>query len=608
MAEAPSSTESPANRTDFTPDQPTATCQEREDKKIAYCEPCSELICGECVARFHKGHDYKLVEDVYLPYKEDITTGLVPLKEQQQEVQQVLARYDAKEQDINKQKDEIKASITQMVDKLKRQLDQRKEALIESLESVTRRKLKELATQRNSVESIHAEMSSCVENAEGVLEAGMACKVVAMKKPMLKQVNQITTYFNSRRNTIHPQTEADIELLTTDIACQAFGEITCDPVSAKNSFVTGYGTSFAVANKPTSVELHLVTAQDIKSSDTTSVSADLEHTKSRVSVRCEVRHENGQCRINYKPVIRGKHGLHIRIHGEHIQGSPYAIAVAPSEESLSRASNVIRGLKKPSGITTNSSRQVIMVERSTQRISVFTLGGDNQFNFGERGKSNGQFNCPQNVAADLDDNIYVTDKKNHRIQKFTSEGKFVAAVGSQGNSDLQFNFPNGIALDNVMHNLYVCDQLNHRIQVITTDLKFVRSFGTEGEGQGQFKSPMCICFDEANNLYVTDSGNNRVQVFTDKGCFIRSFSNKGDKVDSEILQQPFAIAIDSSNVVYVSEWEKNTISLFTAEGPYLMTFGTNGSEGEINIIRGMHIDQNDSIYVCDQKNNRVLIF
>ena len=107
---------------------------------------------------------------------------------------------------------------------------------------------------------------------------------------------------------------------------------------------------------------------------------------------------------------------------------------------------------------------------------------------------------------------------------------------------------------------------------------------------------------------MTDSGNNRVQVFTDKGCFIRSFSNKGDKVDSEKLQQPFAIAIDSSNVVYVSEWEKNTISLFTAEGPYLMTFGTNGSEGEINIIRGMHIDQNDSIYVSDQKNNRVLIF
>ena len=166
--------------------------------------------------------------------------------------------------------------------------------------------------------------------------------------------------------------------------------------------------------------------------------------------------------------------------------------------------------------------------------------------------------------------------------------------------------PTGITFDRVANELFVCDQLNHRIQVITRDLQFVRNFVSEGEENGQFKSPMSASFDEGNNLYVTDFGKNRVQVFTAEGQFVTAFSSKAK---GEKLQQPYAIAIDSSNIVYVSEWERNSISLFTPEGKLVMPFGESGSEeGQLNQIRGLHVDQHDSIFVSDFKNNRIQIY
>ena len=594
-----------------TPSKPVATCQKHSKEQAKfYCETCSELICSECTVRIHKDHNFNLVDDVLLECKEELVSGLNPLRDQQKVVQQALDAYDVTSQEVRDRKTCIESSISLKVDQLHRLLDQRKATLFETLDSKTQQKLDDLATQRSDVEIVHSKISGCVEYTESCLETGVISEIVTMKEPILKQIEQITADFNP--STILPTTRADIELLNMDTAneaCQLLGEIVSDPVCADNSFATGNGTSFAITNKPMSVRVHLATAQNNKCEERVDIQAELVYSKSRASVRCTVKHDNGQCRIHYTPVVRGKHSLHIKIRKDHIRGSPYPIAVTPSLESLYRPNKVVRGLSKPFGMATNSNGQVITLERFEHKhcVTVITLTRkDKQFSFGTRGTKSSQFNYPRAIAVDLDDNIYVADKDNHRIQKFTSEGKFVAAVGSRGNNNLQFSSPTGITFDRVANELFVCDQLNHRIHVITRDLQFVRNFGSEGEENGQFKSPMSASFDEGNNLYVTDFGNNRVQVFTAEGQFVTAFSSKAK---GEKLQQPYAIAIDSSNIVYVSEWERNSISLFTPEGKLVMSFGESGSEeGQFNQIRGLHVDQHDSIFVSDFKNNRIQIY
>ena len=333
----------------------------------------------------------------------------------------------------------------------------------------------------------------------------------------------------------------------------------------ENSYATGNSLKYAKTGEQATVELHAMTRRNKNKMNLTV------NTKSRATIKCEVKQENGRHKITYQPARRGKHSLHIRIDEKHIHGSPHPIAITPSPQSLRKPIRVVRGLNGPRSTTTNSKGQVLVVEEKDNCISELTPEGEKIRTLG----SVGQLKYPCGVAVDKDDNIYVVNNKTNHIQKFTSEEKVVAAVGSQGSNHLQFNLPVGICLSQRNNNLYVCDKCNHRIQVLSTDLTFVRCFGSKGSGNGQFKNPRYAAFDDANNLYVTDFHNHRVQVFTAEGQFVRAFTNKAN---GEHLQYPFAIAIDSSNTVYVSERERHCVSVFTQHGEYITSFGTKGAE------------------------------
>ena len=481
---------------------------------------------------------------------------------------------------------------------------------MDSLDLLTQQNLKSLALQRDHVEVLQAKMRSCLEYAEGGLETGTEGELLEMRAPVLRWIEQIKTEFDLA--TLEPQTEADIELVTDGLeqvsqACREFGEVVSGPLSAENSYTTGNGSKYATIGEQTSVELHAMTRRNKRHAKKLNLTAELVHTKSRATIECEVKEENGQHTINYQPAKRGKHSLHIRINGEHIRGSPYPIAITPSPQSLLKPIRVVSGLTNRSfGTTTNSKGQIVVVETNGHCISVLTPEGEKIRTFGREGSGEGQLNVPCGVAVDRHDNIYVVDTNNYRIQNFTSDGKFVAAVGCPGRNCLQFDRPTGICFNKSNNNLYVCEHSNHRIQVLSTDLTFVRCFGTKGSGDGQFQHPLCAAFDDANNLYVTDYYNHRVQVFTAEGHFVRTFTNKAN---GEQLQSPFAIAIDSSNTVYVSEDDRHCVSVFTTQGEYITSFGTKGTdEGQFNEVCGLSVDQNDSIIVSDHDKGRLQIF
>ena len=518
--------------------------------------------------------------------------------------------FDTRAKEINDQRETVEADINREIDQQHQILDQRRVQLVSSLDMLMQQNLKGLATQRDHVEELHAKMSSCLEYAEGGLETGTEGEVLAMKAPVLERIEQLTADFDPA--TIQPQTEADIELATDGLeqvsqANREFGELTTKgSVSVENSYATGNGSTSATTGKQTTVELHTLTRRNKKCDKKLNITAELVHTKSRATIKCEVKQDNGQHKITYQPARRGKHNLHIRINEKHIRGSPYPIAITSSPQSLRKPIRVVRGLNEPRDTATNSKGQIVVVEQKGNCISVLTPEGEKIRTFGTKGSEEGQLNYPCGIAVDRDDNIYVVDDNNHRIQKFTPTGKFIAAVGNQGSNHLQFEYPVGICFNQRNNNLYVCDQCNHRIQVLATDLTFVRCFGSKGSGNGQFQNPVYAAFDDANNLYVTDFNNHRVQVFTADGQFLRAFANKAN---GEQLKYPLGIAIDSSNTVYVSELDRNCVCVFTSQGEYITSFGTKGAEeGQFSKVYCLRVDQNDSIIVSDINNGRLQIF
>ena len=546
--------------------------------------------------------------DLFPKHKKEITSSLEAFKVNLDKVNLALKAFDTRAKEINDQRLTVEADINREIDRQHQILDQRRVQLVGRLNVLTQQNLNNTVTQRKQVETLKAKMSSCLKDAKGDLETGTEVEVLAMKAPVLQQIEHITAEFNS--NTIQPQTEADIVLVTDGLeqvsqACREFGEVAHDPVSVENSYTTGNVLKSATTGEQTTVELHAMTRRNKKCDKKLNITAELVHTKSRATIECEVKQENGHHKITYTPARRGKHNLHIQVNGKHIRGSPYPIPVILTMQSLQKPIRVVDGVNHPEGITINTKGHIIVAENHLHCISVLTPEGKKIRTFGEQGTENGKLMAPCGVTVDNEDNIYVADRKNHRIQKFSSEGKFIAAVGSQGTNYLQFSNPGGIHFNKTSKNFYVCDQGNSRIQVLSTDLTLQRCFGGKGSENGQFHNPLYAAFDDANNLYVTDSNNHRVQVFTAEGQFLRVFKNKAN---GERLHVPFAIAIDSCNTVYVSEWNRHCVNVFTPQGDYITSFGTEGNwKGQFNGVYGLSIDQNDSIIVCDYYNNRLQI-
>ena len=573
-----------------------------------YCETCSALICNDCTIRLHRDHNYDLLADVFSKHKEELVSSLKPVKQKLHTVQQALKAFDTKAKEINDQRATLEAHIHKEIDQLHQLLDQRRAQLVGELDMLTQQKLKSLAAQRDQVEITQVKLTSCLEYAEGGLQTGTESEVLAIKVPVLKRIEQISAEFDP--DTIQPETDADLRVaadtkqqLRQD--CCTFLTIK-DSFSLENSHTTGDGLKGATTGKQKTVVFHATTTQNKEYKGKLNLKAELEHIKSKDRVQCEVvKQQNGQHKINYRPVKRGKHELHLTVDGNPVRGSPFPIAVTPSAQSLNKPVRVVQGLDRPKGTAINSKGQMIVVEGGGTCVSVLTPEGEKIRTFGTAGKGNGQLSNAYGVTVDKDDNIYVADNSNHRIQKFNSEGEFVAAVGGYGSNQLQFNYPVGIVYNHRDNNLYVADNANHRIQVLTTDLKFVRSFGTRGSGNGQLLSSFNIAFDDANNLYVTDYSNHRVQVLTTEGQFLRTFKQKAN---GQQLKHPWAIAIDSSNTVYVSEDGPNCVSVFTSQGDYITMFGGYGSEeGQFKYIYGLSINNSDSIIASDRDNRRLQI-
>ena len=136
-----------------------------------------------------------------------------------------------------------------------------------------------------------------------------------------------------------------------------------------------------------------------------------------------------------------------------------------------------------------------------------------------------------------------------------------------------------------------------------TNLKSISCFGKFGSGEGEFREPIDLTFDPAGDVYVTDWNNHCVQVFSPNGTFLRTFGRCGSG-----LSELWGICVDHDYVCVVDNGN-HRVSIFYTSGEFITSFGSWGSwEGELRNPRGITIDQDGFLYVCDGSNNRIQVF
>jgi DNA-binding beta-propeller fold protein YncE len=106
---------------------------------------------------------------------------------------------------------------------------------------------------------------------------------------------------------------------------------------------------------------------------------------------------------------------------------------------------------------------------------------------------------------------------------------------------------------------------------------------------------------------VTDPLNYRIKVFSPEGQLVGQIGKAGD-VPGE-LNKPKGVAIDSDGHLYVCDSLQDTVQMFDNNGALVLNFGSNGNnDGQFWMPSGIFIDSRDYIYVADTYNQRIQVF
>ena len=589
----------------------TLYCSLHQGKELElYCESCEELICHNCTVKKHKDHQYDLVGDIFEEQKAKITTLLEPVEMQLETLKKAIRKTIAKSKAVNVNRAEVEAEINKKAEDLHNAIELGKTELLRELNEETQKIVKELATQKDELETIETQLISCVSFVKESVRRGSEGEIMKMKKGVMNQIKEVTESIKPEQLSPHEMPKVIFSSsLELEQKCKQFGEIYATNASTEKSYATGKGLEVAVRGDKATAIVHLLDEEGkVSSEPAKSLSCELTLDTNSDKVKCSVKKtKDSQFEISYQPTRRGRHLLHIKVKGEHIKGSPFSVAVKLPVKELGNPAMTISGVNQPWGVAVNQQGEVVVTEDGGHCVSIFSSTGEQIRMFGSRGTGHGKFKRPLGVAVDDDGNILVVENGNHRIQKFSSDGRFIAAVGTKGSGQLQFSYPFGIKINPQTKRVYVVDQGNHRVQVLQPDLTFFSGIGSYGKDPGQLANPCDVAFDGANNVHVTEWSNNRIQVFTENGEYLRQIGRKGAGPGE--LNNPSMITIDNEDNIHVTDCCNHRVSVFTSHGDYLTSFGSQGSgPGQFINPRGIAVDSVGMMYVCDCGNNRVQVF
>jgi uncharacterized protein (TIGR03437 family) len=288
---------------------------------------------------------------------------------------------------------------------------------------------------------------------------------------------------------------------------------------------------------------------------------------------------------------------------------------------------------------------------------------------GSQTPSSTSLSSPAGIVVNQNDGtVYLADSRNNRVLRFprpvAQSGRITpdAVIGqvdfSSANSAAvsasSLNGPVGLALG-PNGDLFVADNGNNRVLEFPAGAgngaSAVRIYGQPNSTASirpsqmsaqTLANPECVFVDQASNLYVTDTGANRVLIFPNTqnappsgmaATFVigqTSFSGATGGSGSGGFKVPVGVGVDSSGDIYVADSGNNRVLMFqplvflpvagagasavtgqqTGAGTSPNWDSTNGLATADSLFSpaGVYLDRQDTMYVGDPGNNRLLQF
>ena len=215
------------------------------------------------------------------------------------------------------------------------------------------------------------------------------------------------------------------------------------------------------------------------------------------------------------------------------------------------------------------------------------------------------------VAVDARQHVYVVHRGAHPIIEFDAKGEFVRALGESlfDRAHAARFDPEGNlwVVDDGAHVVLKLDNEGHVAMVLGRHRKPGSSMppaklglrGARDEDILKFDRPTDVAFSPAGDIYVSDGyGNSRIVKLSKEGRFLKAWGSKGTAPGQ--FDTPHSVAVDKNGRVYVADRENYRMQVFTADGEFIQQWTHMGAPW------GLYLAPDQTLYMCDGYNNRVL--
>ena len=587
---------------------------EKEELKF-FCKDCEVAICNTCVVTLHDGHLKITLEEAADERKLQVKSVLESQKQKAQLQRNKIAMLDESCIRIQEQAATVKRDAEKFVEMMTTLIEAKKRHMFEIVEAEAEGSLERIVTHKSKIEHQVRMSEAATEETEKLLKRSTIAEIVQLDKSLSTilpdEVSQMTeSEFEWDLNVLHQLIFSENETLMDKINTEGIGSFKTSPSKTKAHQSSAKEKGLKEAIVGLEAEFVLTTRNsegEQRHEEHDCVTLQLKnHQGHDCATKKQVQdNKDGSYKISYSAKETGKCEASVKVNGEDVRGSPFAVEVKPRCQfrpvlSFGQEGVSVGMFSKPWGLAVNDRDEIAVTDSNNHRVQVFSSDGTYLRSFGRKGDKQGEFNRPAALAFDKNRNIIVVDTMNHRVQMFSEQGEYLSHFGGRGTLDHQLNFPHGLTLDRD-GNIIVGDRDNHLVKIFSPSGMLISKIG----GHGIFWRPL-HCVQHDNYLVVSDPVADCIKVFDSDGNFLYAFGKEGEG-DGD-FKAPRCLSVTKAGQLVVCDRNNHRIQIFELSGKFIGKFGTNGSEiGQFNGPISSAVLSDGRIVVTDIDNNRVQI-
>ena len=310
--------------------------QGHQKKKLKlFCKECEKAVCQTCVMLDHKVHNLTLIEEEAANQRLEIKTVIETQRHNLDEKMNVVAKLDEDYAKVIQQNENLKGDVQRFADGLIKTIQAKMQNVIDGMENQTKKSLERLTANRGETQQQINVIKSSLEEADKLLKRSTTAEVVQPKKTLqtiFQRVDETEPFVHDRSSLqefVFVENQKMLDVVNgEEIGFLEEGYRT----KASISLAEGEGKKEGTVGRKAQVNLitrNAVRKKVYNEEDRVTVEIKDEHEQECVTELRIDDNKDGIYNISYFPSVQRTIKLLVKVNGEHISCSPFAVIVKP---------------------------------------------------------------------------------------------------------------------------------------------------------------------------------------------------------------------------------------------------------------------------------------